>query len=326
MIGREASDLDSLEKIGKRAMADSDVRDDFALQGMIKASLQRRLADLQQAPQARLSSTTDSQPRPTWRTELPKPVRESFHELAQALDESLERREGNATQAIFGKMQALQKANSEVIPLAALEDYQQRVERLRLRVDQLAEEVEQWVQRAVVAARTGSEQELARSMRRLTAIHAAHPLLLDEPGLEDVRSRIADAADERRRHDRTTQKLLERERAITGEIKKLAVAVRAFHQVARSVPASSEDFQKAEATYLQVVQTVKTFDTEWFSGVVLDLADLLAEWTVPPLDAEGQIDRFLDSISAGLDKIRVEMRQISSEQGPRNGGGSESPV
>jgi hypothetical protein len=151
-------------------------------------------------------------------------------------------------------------------------------------------------------------------MRRLTAIHVAHPRLLDEPGLEDVRRDVSVAADERRQDRRTTEELLVRERAIAAEIKKLAVAVREFHRVACTVPDTSEEFRKAEATYLRTIQKVRTYDTEWFSGVVLELADLLAEWTVPPLEAESQIDRFLDSITAGLKSIRAEIREIESDQ------------
>jgi hypothetical protein len=86
---------------------------------------------------------------------------------------------------------------------------------------------------------------------------------------------------------------------------------------------TSEEFRKAEATYLRAIQEVRTYDTEWFSGVVLELADLLAEWIVPPLGAEGQIDRFLDGVSAGLDSIRAEMREVESEQDSDEGNGSE---
>ena len=63
---------------------------------------------------------------------------------------------------------------------------------------------------------------------------------------------------------------------------------------------------------------------EWLSEVVLELADLLVEWTVPPLGAEGQIDRFLDSITAGMRSIRAEMGEIESEQDSEEGGGSAS--
>jgi hypothetical protein len=161
-------------------------------------------------------------------------------------------------------------------------------------------------------------------MRRLTAIHVAHPQLLDEPGLEDIRYDVAGTADERRQHRRTTQKLLERERAITAEIKTLAAAVRDFHRVACTLTDTSEEFRQAEKAYLRTIQEVRTYDTEWFSGVVLDLADLLAEWTVPPLGAEGQIDRFLDSISTGLKSIRAEMRQFEAKRESDEDDGSVS--
>ena len=45
---------------------------------------------------------------------------------------------------------------------------------------------------------------------------------------------------------------------------------------------------------------------------------------MPPLGAEGQIDRFLESISVGLDRIRAEMREIESEQDSDKGDESES--
>ena len=51
---------------------------------------------------------------------------------------------------------------------------------------QLTDEIAVLVQQVVSASRNGSEQDLARSIRRLTAIHAAHPRLLDEPGLEEA--------------------------------------------------------------------------------------------------------------------------------------------
>jgi len=275
-----------------------------------------------------------AEPRITSRSEPPKPVPtttpeqdvENFNRLVRTLSTSLERGDEKETRAIFAKMQALQERRPEVIPAPVIEDYAQRVEKLRVHIKQLTDEIVALAERAVLASRNGKEQDLARSMRRLTAIHAAHPRLLDEAGLEDVRREIADAADERREHNLTTKKLLERERAITAEIKVLAAAVHEFHRVACTVPDTSKEFREAEATYLRTIQKVRTYDAGWFSGVVLELADLLAEWSVPPLGAEGQIDRFLDSIDAGLDRIRAEMREIESEQDSDEGNGSESTV
>jgi DNA repair exonuclease SbcCD ATPase subunit len=299
---------------------------------MIQAELQKRQAELEQDLKDKEPPAAQAEPRITSRSEPPKPVPtttpeqdvENFNRLVRTLSTSLERGDEKETRAIFAKMQALQERRPEVIPAPVIEDYAQRVEKLRVHIKQLTDEIVALAERAVLASRNGKEQDLARSMRRLTAIHAAHPRLLDEAGLEDVRREIADAADERREHNLTTKKLLERERAITAEIKVLAAAVHEFHRVASEVSDTAEEFREAEATYLRTIQKVRTYDAGWFSGVVLELADLLAEWSVPPLGAEGQIDRFLDSIDAGLDRIRAEMREIDSEQATDERNGSDA--
>ncbi len=331
VIRRETRDLPSLQEVGRRALADPDVRGASTLEGMIETELQNRRAQLEQYLKDKEPPAAQAEPRITSRSEPPKPVPtttpeqdvENFNRLVRTLSTSLERGDEKETRAIFAKMQALQERRPEVIPAPVIEDYAQRVEKLRVHIKQLTDEIVALAERAVLASRNGKEQDLARSMRRLTAIHAAHPRLLDEAGLEDVRRDVADAADERCEHNLTTKKLLERERAITAEIKVLAAAVHVFHRVASEVSDTAEEFREAEATYLRTIQKVRTYDVGWFSGVVLELADLLAEWSVPPLGAEGQIDRFLDSIDAGLDRIRAEMREIDSEQDSDEGNGNE---
>jgi hypothetical protein len=50
-------------------------------------------------------------------------------------------------------------------------------------------------------------------------------------------------------------------------------------------------------------------------GFVLELADLLAEWTEPPLRAAKRIDHFLESIRLGLKRIHAEMGEIDARRG-----------
>ena len=358
VIRRETRDLARLKQVSDRALASSDVRNDPILRSMISAEIERRRADLEQEHRALVeqerqaeesqSATADS--HPNGRSRSPGPVsitpsepvasappepepepappsaqvQEAFDQLTQTLSTLLERGSETETHDILASMRALHKQNPEVIPRTAVADHERRVSELRAHLRQLKDQITTLSQQAISASRKGREPDLARSMRRLTAIHAAHPRLLDERGLENIRRGIAEAAAERHDHQLTTKKLLERERAITTEIKTLAAVVRDFHQVACKAPAASAEFRKAEATYLRAIQKVRTYDMEWFSGVVLELADLLAEWAMPPPEAEGQIDRFLDSISAGLDRIRAEMGQIENEQGSRGTGAGES--
>jgi len=322
VIRRETRDLVSLEHVSARALSDSDVRDDATLQSMISADVRQRRSELEQDLQSKQSSPIPSESQSKLKpvlpesipTTTPEQVREAFNRLSQALCTSLEQGDESETSAAMGKLRTLQEESPGVIPATAIAEYERRVGELRTHRQHLRDQITALAQQAVAASRQGSEQDLARSMRRLLAIHAAHPLLLDEARLDEIRAGIINATDARREHQVTTRKLLERERAIAAEIKKLAAAVREFHRVACTVPDTSDEFRNAEVAYLRTIQRVRAYDTEWFSGVVLELADLLAEWTLPPLEAGGQIDRFLDSINVGLESIRAEMHEIESEQ------------
>jgi hypothetical protein len=357
LIMRECRDLYSLERICARALQDRNVQADAQLKSMVQAELDRRRAELQQKQQSEQRGQPSSKPLPEYRSSTsrrdesgwqtscevypeyqpgalpappdptppaPDPDQVAFSGLVQAFRESLASGDEDAARATWDQMRTLREKSGGVISASELERYEQRIEKLRARLEEFRSQIDTMAREAVAAARRGDAEAAAKLMCHLSAIHAAHPRLLDELGLEDVRRDVANAADERSQHQLTTHELLGRERAITAEIKKLAAAVRDFHQVACSVPDTSEEFRKAEATYLRAIQEVRTYDTEWFSGVVLELADLLADWTLPPQGAEGQIDRFLDSISTGLDSIRAEMREIESEQDLDEGHESES--
>jgi len=329
---REDRDLASLEQAGKRALADSDVRDDPTVQSLIRAELAQRRSELEQKLRSQASVSKPSEPRPTWRTELPETThavspeqaRDSFNRHVRSIAEFLERGDDTSTHATLAKMKDLQEQHPDVIPSAAIEAYGQRVAALRVHIQELTDGIAHLREEAVAASSAGNEQKLARSMQRLSAIHAAHPCRLEEAALDRIREDVAQACDERSRHRGTTKQLLERERAITAEIRTLAATVREFHRVACGVRETTDEFRNAEASFLRAIETARKYDTVWFSGVVLELADLLAEWTVPPLGAEGQIDRFLDGISKGLDRIHAEIRDIQRKRDPSGGVSSEA--
>lgn len=327
VILRETQDVVSLEQVGARAANDSDVRDDPTLQSMIRGELDERRSRIEQGLQNQASSKSPQESDPNGRAGPPEPnpaatpaiIRGNFQRLSQTLCAALERGDDSATVSAMEKLRALQAESVGIIPGTAVADCEHRVEELRKHVHELRERIAASIEQGVAAARRGGEQELARSMRHLVAIHTAHPSLLTESKLDEIRTGVVRAAEERSQNQLMTRKLLERERTIAAGIKRLAVAVHAFHQVACTSPESSKAFRDAEAAYLRTIRQVRTYDTEWFLGVVLELADLLAEWTLPPLEAKGQIDRFLDSIRAGVERIRDEMREIEIEQDSTEG-------
>lgn len=329
-IRREARDFASLDNIASRLMSDPDVREDDELQSMLRAVIQQRREDVDQNLRYEAAHTAPAPPPPPSTVKahvtpisIPKPqppavsiarVRETFNVIARALCEALERRNESEIQAAFKNLRDFQERNPSVIPATALDEYSARMTKLRAHLQSLEDQIGPLTQRAVAASKSGNEQELARATMRLQAIHAAHPTLLGEAGLEEIRRTILVGAQELRDYQSVTRKLIERQRAIVGEIKVLAAAVHRFHKVACTVPESSIEYGQAKADYMTTVRSVSTYDSEWVMGVVLELADLLAEWSVPPLGAENQIERFLDSISLGLKNIRAEMRRIDERQ------------
>ena len=117
-------------------------------------------------------------------------------------------------------------------------------------------------------------------LRRLSAIHVAHRVYSMRPGLEKIRRDIVGAS-EGHEDGLVTRRLIERERAVAAKMKRLAAAVDDFHRIVCTVPETSAEFCRAEKVYLQVLEEVRLHEEDWLAEFVLELADVLAEWSVP---------------------------------------------
>jgi hypothetical protein len=154
----------------------------------------------------------------------------------------------------------------------------------------------------------------AKLMRRLSAINVAHPRLLDAPWLEKIRRDIV-SANEGHEDGLMTRRLIERERAVVVKLKRLAAAVTDFHRIVCTVPETSAEFLSAEGVYLQVLREVRVHEEDWLAEFVLELADVLAEWSVPPPGAKRQINRFLEKVRVGIKRIQKAMGDIDRDRG-----------
>ncbi|HNO79138.1 MAG TPA: hypothetical protein PKN33_13890 [Phycisphaerae bacterium] len=322
LIQYESRDLTSLELNAKRALSDREVRNNASLDGMIRTAVQNRRNEIERevaASRAQTNSTDTESAAPSLPVESApamssEQVIKKGEQLARTLSTSLPLGDERTAQATLASILTLSEQNPGVIPESKIAEYRQSVGRLRTHLQKLRDHVVELTQRTVSASQHGKGEELASSLRRLNSIHIAFPDLLDEAKLNEIRAAASHATDERRQHLGTTRALLDRERAIASAIAKIAATVREFRQVACEFPEASDEFRNAEAKYVLAIQDVRKYDTEWFTGIVLELADLLAEWTVPPPAAAGQIDRFLEGIKKGLGEIREEMGEIKDEQ------------
>ncbi|GJM24442.1 MAG: hypothetical protein DHS20C16_08570 [Phycisphaerae bacterium] len=322
LIQYESRDLTSLDLNATRALADREVRGNPSLEGMIRAAIQKRRSDIEReiaatrSQAASVDSKTEEIPLPSTPSPAmpPEKVRETVKQLARALSTSLPLGDENTAQATLAKILSLHKQNPGVIPISKIAEYEQSLGKLRTHLQKLRDQVVELTRRTVSASKRGKADELAKSLRRLDAIHIAYPDLLDEARINEIRVAALHATNERHQHRRTTRELLDRERAIASAITKIAVTVSDFRRAAREFPDSAAEYREAEAKYILATQEMRRYDTEWFSGIVLELADLLAEWTIPPPAAADQIDRFLEGINKGLGDIRVEIREINDGQ------------
>jgi hypothetical protein len=345
VILRETRDLASLEQVGARALQDREVRTDATLESLIRAELAERRAEIardrqgeesaNRQPEAparrgdyvgrRTTAPASRESRPESRSvpappvpPPPAPVQIAFDRLAQALRESLARGDEGEAGAVCEQMRAVQEESHGVIPAAAVERYEQQIAKLRARLEQFRVQIAELVQQAVAASRNGDEPAAAALLRRLSAIHVTYPHLLDDARLDEIRAALVHAGGE---HEDSlmARKLIERQWAVDTEIKRIAAAVHEFHRVVCEVPDSSAEFRRAEAAYLRTLEEVRAHDTEWLAGFVLELADLLAEWSIPSRAAGKQIDHFLESIRVGLRRIHAEMGNIDSKRAEAEG-------
>lgn len=351
LIMRECRDLSSLERISARALQDRDIRADAQLLSMVQAELERRRAELQRAQQSEQRAQPSSRPpskyRPSasrpdesgWRTSpdadpeyrpearrvppdptppAPDPDRAALRELVADLSEALKSGDEAAARTVCAQLRTLHERRSEIVSAADLERYEQRIEKLRARLEEFRGQIGTMARDALVAARRGDTEAAAKLLRRLSAIHAAHPRLLDEPGLEKIHQDIV-SANEGHEDRLRTRRLIERERAVAAKMKRLAAAVDDFHRIVCTVPETSAEFRRAEKAYLQVLGEVRLHEEDWLAEFVLELADVLAEWSVPPPGAEQQIDRFLEKVRVGIERIQKKMGEIDTGPGEAHG-------
>ena len=179
----------------------------------------------------------------------------------------------------------------------------------KLRVES---EIDEAQEAALAAAVIGDETLLEHGLRRLAAVHVKYPRILTDGKFEELRERIV-AAGAEFEHRQAARRLVDRERALAVEIKKLAEAVHRFHDAARTLPHDADEFRRMDVAYNRVLRDLSGHDAEWFAGVILELTDLLAEAEDPAPEAARHVDRFVASVRSALSKIRREIAEIERE-------------
>lgn len=344
LIMRECSDVAALDRLRARAEQDRDIRADSQLNSMVRAEFERRRADLQREEQRAEAERPGASSRPRYagtsgatreKRELfsqdlslepparpeappspppPDPDKIAFSELNKEFGRALRAGDERAARAASAELRALHARRADIVSAAVVTKVEQEIAKLHEQLEEHRGQIADLLEQAQAAAHRGDAADAVKLLRRLTAIHVTHPHLLDEAGLEKARRDVAQASEGH--DDRViTRELIERERAVVGEMKKLAKAVSDYHRAIFQQPENVDERREAARRYLQVLREVRLHDKDWLTDFVLELGDVLANWTTPPAGAEQRIDRFLERLRMSLLRIHKQMGEIDRAPG-----------
>jgi hypothetical protein len=178
---------------------------------------------------------------------------------------------------------------------------------------EFAAEIETLERDATVEARRGDHDAAAKALQRLASINAAQPNLLSDARLRAIRAAIAESGDQYE-HRQAGRLLLERERAVADELKRLSAAVREFHRVTRESRQDDAAFRSAELKYREAVTSLRRHDNEWLAGLMVELDELTERLHDPTGRAGVQVERFVESVKSALSQVAREIRAIAQER------------
>ncbi|MEK6800156.1 MAG: hypothetical protein AABZ12_14435 [Planctomycetota bacterium] len=321
-ILRESPTTAALHLVAARALGDADVRADPTVTAMIESWVQERDAELTHE-QGEREAELNAQMRPPDPAPLrvgaaaPPPVSAdpallTIQRLTDELRLHLKNFDEHQAVATLARIHKLREEASHGITPEQLTALARQVAELTEHKLRVESEIDEAQEAALAAAVIGDETLLEHGLRRLAAVHVKYPRILTDGKFEELRERIV-AAGAEFEHRQAARRLVDRERALAVEIKKLAEAVHRFHDAARTLPHDADEFRRMDVAYNRVLRDLSGHDAEWFAGVILELTDLLAEAEDPAPEAARHVDRFVASVRSALSKIRREIAEIERE-------------
>jgi len=323
-ILREANDAHRLAMVATRALSHPDVCRDPVLAAMVRgfvAEQESALRAVQRVEQG--AEEPDSQLRnpflATTHAEMPtRPqLLRAFASLRHEFEAHLAEYNEAAARYALEKMQDLTGQYPDHIDAAAVGRYAEQFADLQARCARFREQVEIVARRAAQAAQEGNTEEATWLMRRLRAIHALTPALLPTDRFEALRHQVKTCG-KKAEHREALHDLIRRERDVADQIKRAGAAIYRFHQVAQTAAPGTDEYERAAAAYEAAVAEVRALDTEWLTGLLLELETYLEDLDDPEGRAVAQLDRFIGTVRNALTQLRRVIRALQQERGALN--------
>lgn len=314
-IMREAVDLVSLEHVAHRVLGHGEVTADGQLGALLRAFIAQRQAALRTivTPEERQRGVDEeSKLRRGWDEATPEfPTRERlldmFGRLQREFEAALAQFEEPRARKLLDRMRDLRQRFPVHIDVLELQRAEEQHDRLLRRVGTYRRQIQELTTRGAQAALSGDERTAAWVSRRLEAIHTLLPSLLPPAELERLRNEIARGEDQRESAEAVAE-LRAREQNIAQKIKELAGVIHRFHELAGRLPPEHNAYRRAELNYRRAVEEIRAMDTEWLTGLVLQLETLLEDLEDPQGTFQTQLDRFIAAVRTALNRLCLEIR------------------
>lgn len=318
---REAVDAATLERAWARVQHAREVRADATLEAKLRAFVEQKKTEILE--HARLHARAlqaKSAPGPVQPSARPAAPKLSADQLRVAVvraqaefsDAMHQFDAPTAGRALHQIREWAANYGGAAADAATLERLKHELAELHDRLAHFGAHIERLEQHALIAARDGRFDVVARLLGRLSSIRATRPHLLSEGRLAEIRESLVRAGEMEERRA-AAKELIERERAVAGELRRIALAIHEFHRVIRE-PHSDEQFHAAEVAYRRAVLAIKSHDREWLAGLILELEGLIEILHDPFGRATAQLDRFLASVRKVLREAIHEAREIQAER------------
>ncbi len=322
-ILREANDAHRLAMVATRALSHPDVCRDPVLAAMVRgfvAEQESALRAVQRVEQG--AEEPGSQLRnpflATTHAEMPtRPqLLRAFASLRHEFEAHLAEYNEAAARYALEKMQDLTGQYPDHIDAAAVGRYAEQFADLQARCARFREQVEIVARRAAQAAQEGNTEEATWLMRRLRAIHALTPALLPTDRFEALRHQVKTCG-KKAEHREALHDLIRRERDVADQIKRRAPPSIAF---TRS-PRRRRRNRRVRARRRSLCGRGRgggALDTEWLTGLLLELETYLEDLDDPEGRAVAQLDRFIGTVRNALTQLRRVIRALQQERGALN--------
>jgi len=336
-IVREMHDLQSLQRLASRALADPEVRQDAELFNMLSGFIAEREADARAREHDRVEDEQRAEQRaapraarrPADPASAPIEEREFHRSLAERVTQALSKLRVElevhlSHYRVSGAREVLEKirdygerypgyVNARVVERSA-----DQVRRLIARRDEFREQLAQLRDQGAAAAKGGDQKTAAWVIRRLSAVHTLLPAVLPAQMFEELTSAITSSGESFEQQE-MARELIERERKIRKDIQRLGAIVHRFHNAATRDSDDPELKRSIEAKYRDAVREVRAYDDEWLADLMIELDCLLQDLHDPSGKADEHVGRFVDNVRNALNHIRRDIRTIQKERSAPSG-------